>query len=222
MRFRIVPAERALVLDLSKRMPGEENDFEVFGFSPAPWVDPAILKQRYLALAARLHPDCSTGDAGSFARLAQAHERLSNPADRIHAFVEIAFPDFEKTRQPPPEADLFMEISDTLQQSRQVRLASTGNLPHLVFASLLKKAKALKSLLETLDEHLETRQAELEKNLRGVTADLQVLTPDPGQLIEAATRYRFFGKWKSEIREEAFLLQELLHSPPANLSTKPV
>src|SRR3954464_16081107 len=86
-----------------------------------PWLDPGALKQKFLALSARMHPDKvqAAGEpekaaiARNFAELNTAFNCLSEPKSRLLHLLELesgARP-AEIQQIPPGLADLFIEVA---------------------------------------------------------------------------------------------------------------
>ncbi len=172
------------------------------------------IKERYLTLAAKLHPDASAGDTQAFGDLQQAFRGLSDPALRIRHLLALRFPGHPVSTGAMPPADLFMQVGPVLQQARAAsqkleRATSTlaRTLASLEVGEVLARLKSVRRAVEQTSQSLEERLADLDQQWPEVA---------PGELAAWAGEWTFLAKWRAELAEWEFRLANA--APVPNVS----
>src|ERR1017187_6922256 len=123
-----------------------------------PWLDPDLLKQKFLALAAGIHPDRihnaneleKAGANRRYAELNAAYHCLAGPKSRLRHLLELKLGAKPKDVQEIPAAlaDLFAEVATTCRNA-DVFLAEKGNaVSPLLQVQLFERAQ---EWIETLN-----------------------------------------------------------------------
>jgi molecular chaperone HscB len=146
------------------------NYFELFDIPAALRVDKAAIRQKYLALSRRLHPDHNTsGDEAAqdkvledAANLNRAYKTLTNEDDLI-AYVlrqKGLLADGEKYSLPPDFLMEMMELNETLEEATDASAKAT------ILRELKEKKEAIyapvKTVIETYSESATTEEALLQ------------------------------------------------------------
>jgi molecular chaperone HscB len=146
-------------------------------------IDEQELERTYYDLSRTFHPDFySTKDEsektislGNSAFLNSAYRTLKDPIQRVEYLIRLEAGAVKDIRSNPP-ADLFEEILELQEDMETFRGLQSDNDS--------MERNELREKLQREREHLEDRQAEMEKALRGKYQEwdqLQTANPDPGE-----------------------------------------
>ena len=179
--------------------------FAVLGFPRRPYLDPSALKQAYLDLAARLHPDSAQGDAVKFAELQEAHRVLGQPALRLRHLLALTHPDIAASEAGlPKNSGLLFDLGTALQRAKNAvaqREKATTGLGRAVAAQELAAARqALRSAhapLTTAESVTLSALAALDDRWPAVSVE---------ELATLAREFTFLTRWKAEVAEWEFKL----------------
>lgn len=178
--------------------------FSLLGLPDRLQLTEAEIKEKYLPLAARYHPDAAGGNDESFRALQQAYKGLLDPAGRVRHLLELKFPGEKPAAGAVPLTGLFMQVGPVLQQAKMVgerweRATSTlsRTLASLEVAEALRKIKAVREAADQMGESLEARLGELDGRWPAVEA---------AELFRWASEWTFLAKWRTELSEWEFRL----------------
>jgi molecular chaperone HscB len=146
-------------------------------------IDEQELERTYYDLSRTFHPDFySTKDEsektislGNSAFLNSAYRTLKDPIQRVEYLIRLEAGAVKDIRSNPP-ADLFEEILELQEDMETFRGLRSDNDS--------MERNALREKLQCEREHLEDRQAEMEKALRAKYQEwdqLQTANPDPSE-----------------------------------------
>src|SRR5215471_13364590 len=143
-----------------------------------PWLDPDLLKKKFLALSATAHPDRAHSASPEekhaaqqhFAELTVAYNRLKEPKERLKHLLEL-----ELARKPqelhniPKElSGFFLEVGTACVEADKLLAEKAAASSHLqraqIFERSQEKAELLTALLGRLNSWGEGLLAELKKN----------------------------------------------------------
>jgi curved DNA-binding protein CbpA len=176
------------------------DHFAVLGIPRSPWVDADELKERFLRLGARHHPDAPTGSGPAFTELNAALQALRDPAKCLRHYLELEHPGLlaESGQTPHELADLFMDIAAFRQDAQRftVRLSAAGALAR---ALLEPERIALRTRLEDLASNVAARTEQIVTALRSGQTD-------PGGLATLLASLVFLGKWSAHLAEARLAL----------------
>ena len=179
-----------------------------------PWLDPDALKQKFISLSARVHPDKfhSTGDAEralaekKFAELNTACRCLTEPKSRLLHLLEL------ESGAKPPEiqsipaelADLFAEVAMTCRQADAFlteKAKVTSPLLQVQFfergQAWVEKLSVLRQKLDRMHEQLLDALKSLDEQWANQDARHSLLRP----LEELYRLFGYFNRWNSQIQE---------------------
>lgn len=181
------------------------DHFAVLGFPRRPHLDPTALKQVYLDLASRLHPDSAQGDAAKFAELQEAHRVLGQPALRLRHLLALTHPDTAASEAGlPKNSALLFDLGAALQRAKNA-VAQRGKA-----TTALGRAVATQELAAAR-QALRTAHAPLAAAESGTLSELAALderwpTVSAEDLAALAREFTFLTRWKAEVAEWEFKL----------------
>ena len=185
-----------------------------------PWLDPAALKENFLALSREAHPDRvhSTSEANKsqttarYSELNAAYNTLREPKDRLlHLLeLEVGRPK-DVQRIPPGTMDLFVEVGQICRDV-DAFLATRANVtaPLMkvkIFHESMEWADRLQALQQSINTKRDELIAELQQMNSAWAAAPAIGSPErnaalPLERIEQL--YRFFSyisRWSEQIQE---------------------
>ncbi len=181
-----------------------------------PWLEPAVLKARFLKLAAEAHPDKRSGTNEAekttanrrYAELNAAYHCLAEPKSRLRHLLELELGAKPKDVQQIPAAlaDSFAEVATTCQDA-DIFLAEKGKTTSpLLQVQLFERAQEwvdrLNSLQKRLNEWCETLTDELKSlDAQWSAADDVARREILPKLEELYRLFGYFNRWNSQIQE---------------------
>jgi hypothetical protein len=195
--------------------------FALFDEPRRPWIDPEILKAKFVGLSAQLHPDRvhvrpqSERQAANqrYLELNAAYNCLRDPKTRLAHLLEVergSKPD-EVQNIPPGTVDLFMELTPTCREA-DAHLAERSRITSpLLKAQLMERGLELTDRLGVLRAKLEARRSHLVEQLKllnmawesapevGSANRLHVLPC--GRLEQIYREISYLSPWTQQIHE---------------------
>jgi len=184
-----------------------------------PWIDVDLLKQKFLALSAEVHPDRVHGAGESEKRAAQeryaelnaAYNCLREPKERLVHLLELETGAKPKQVQNVPSdlMDAFMEITNVCRGADAFLAEKTATASPLLKLQLFEREQEwteklmklqgkINSWREELMSRLKEIDSEWEKNRNPGTAERQRLL---GSLESQCQLLGYFGRWSAQIQE---------------------
>lgn len=188
-----------------------ENAFQIFGLELRPLIDPDRVQQKYLALAAELHPD-QGGSSTDFERLNAARQLLLHPGRRLKLLAEemgwIA-PGKQPTEIPDQAAQLFPIVQPVIIQADSlIRKAGETTSP-------LAKALLARELLRTMEE-CEKVAGAVQGVMQGLERELSAADQAwPAEevrpvILRLIGAFAFTSKWRDQLQERIFRLSSFV------------
>jgi DnaJ-domain-containing protein 1 len=185
-----------------------------------PWLDPELLKKKFLALSATVHPD-RVHTAGEqeknaaqtrYTDLNQAYHQLRAPKERLQHLIEIetgAKP--QQVQQVPADLmEFFFQVGQLFKQADAFLVEKSRTSSPLLLVKLFEVGQEWTEKLNRLQQQLRSRQEELTVELKDLDRRW-VGNSDPEQKEKQAMLkrieelYRLFGyfaRWESQIQEK--------------------
>ena len=197
------------------------DNFALLNETRRPWLDADLLKQKFLALSANVHPDKihSASDAEKnlaakkFAELNAAYNCLAEPKSRLLHLLELELGAKPKDIQQIPAAlaDLFAEVA-TICSSADQFLAEKGKVTSpLLQVQLFERGQDWVEKLNVLQRKLNELREKLMGELKSL--DAQWISADATSRKEILPKleelYRLFGyfnRWNGQIQERVVQL----------------
>lgn len=192
------------------------DNFALLNEPRRPWLDVDLLKQKFRALSASLHPDrihsASESDKAAatkkFTELNAAFNCLAEPKLRLLHLLELELGTKPKDIQQIPTAlaDLFAEVANSCRNADGF-LAEKGRVTSpLLQVQFFERGQDWVEKLNGLQRKLNELRENLTDELKAL--DAQWLSADATQRVEIMRRleelYRLFGyfnRWNNQIQE---------------------
>src|SRR5271154_3921365 len=152
------------------------DNFALLNEPRRPWIEPDLLKQKFLALSANLHPDKihSASDAEKnvaakqFAELNAAYNCLLEPKSRLLHLLELELGAKPKDIQqiPPALADLFAEIAAVCHRADDFITEKSKVTSPLLQVQLFERAQDWIEQLNSLQRKLNDLREKLTGELK--------------------------------------------------------
>jgi DnaJ-domain-containing protein 1 len=193
--------------------------FAVLGEDRCPWIEPALLKKRFLALSAEFHPDrvhCSDAEAKAlaqhrYAELNQAYNHLRQPKERLQNLLELENGIRPQQVQQIPTAlmEFFIQVGQVFKQADSFLIEKARTTSPLLQVQLFERGQIWTDKLGALNHDLSTRQQELIEELKILNskwiAREELTATERANLLQRLEElYRLFGyyaKWESQVQE---------------------
>ncbi len=181
-----------------------------------PWLDADLLKQKFLALSATVHPDKihSAADAEKaavakkFAELNAAYNCLAAPKSRLVHLLELELGAKPKDIRQIPNAlaDLFAEVAAVCREADRFLDEKNKAVSPLLQVQLFERAQewiekmnALQKKLGGFYEHLLAELKTLDS--RWVAGDSTVHRDLLDELEKLYRLFSYFNRWNAQIQE---------------------
>ena len=186
-----------------------------------PWLDPEVLKHKFYALAAAVHPDRvhratepEKQEANQrYAELNAAFQCLREPKERLRHLLElergIKFEDVQKIS--PGTMALFMEISQLCRETDAFLAEKASVTSPLLKVQLFERGVALADRLNLLVQHLSGRREGLIAQMRNLNMAWETAPPVgsstrihvlPCSRLEHVYRdFSYLKRWTQQLQE---------------------
>ena len=197
------------------------DNFALLNEPRRPWLDADLLKQKFLALSANLHPDkihpASDAEknvaAKKFAELNAAYNSLLEPKSRLLHLLELELGAKPKDIQTIPSAlaDLFAEVSMLCRSADGFLVEKSSVTSPLLQVQLFERGQDWVEKLNVLQRKLNELREKLTDELKSL--DAQWISTDEVSRKEILPKleelYRLFGyfnRWNGQIQERVVQL----------------
>jgi len=197
------------------------DNFALLNEPRRPWLDADLLKQKFLALSANLHPDKihSASDAEKnvaakkFAELNVAYNSLLEPKSRLLHLLELELGTKPKDIQTIPSAlaDLFAEVSMVCRSADTFLAEKNKVTSPLLQVQLFERGQDWIEKLNLLQKKLSELREQLTDELKSLDAKWISADADSHKEIlpKLEALYRLFGyfnRWNGQIQERVIQL----------------
>jgi curved DNA-binding protein CbpA len=180
-----------------------------------PWIDPELLKQKFLALSAEVHPDRVHGAEESQKRGAQdryaefnaAYNCLREPKERLAHLLELetgAKP-MQVQNVPSDLMNAFMEITNVCRGTDAFLAERNATTSPLLKLQLFERGQEWTEKLMTLQGKVNSWREELMARLREIDAEWQKNAAERKSSLELLEKncqlLGYFGRWSAQIQE---------------------
>jgi DnaJ-domain-containing protein 1 len=190
------------------------DNFALLNEQRRPWLDADLLKLKFLAQSANLHPDkihsASDADknaaAKKFAELNAAYNCLVEPKSRLLHLLELERGAKPKDIQQIPAAlaDLFAEVATACRNADSFLDEKNKNTSPLLQVQLFERAQEWIEKLNALQKKLNALREQLNTQLKSFDEQWSDLGMREDVLIKLEELYRLFGyfnRWNKQIQE---------------------
>jgi DnaJ-domain-containing protein 1 len=187
-----------------------ENHFARLGFEPRPWLDPELLKSRFLELSATTHPDKAAAESKAtserdFQDLNTAFNTLRNTRSRLlHLLAISGAPKSEHVQNVPPTAlQFFATVAEATNRADVLIKRKAAATSPMLKVQLMEEALPRIDAIQILQQQLQQKITDIERSLREINNTWQQ-PPAPAvlaQLSESAAGLGFFERWQAQLQE---------------------
>jgi curved DNA-binding protein CbpA len=186
-----------------------------------PWLEPADIRQKFLARSGGLHPDkihaASDADkataAAAFAELNAAQLCLADPKARLRHLLELerGTKPADIQQIPAALAGLFIEVSTACRSVDTLLAEKAATTSPLLLVGCFERCQAWLETLDALQLRLQEFDRQLADQLKALDARWQAADAagHAARLAEAEELYRLFGyfnRWNRQLTERKLLL----------------
>jgi curved DNA-binding protein CbpA len=197
------------------------DNFKLLNELRRPWLDADLLKQKFLAQSASLHPDKihSASDvekniaAKKFAELNAAYNCLAEPKSRLLHLLELESGAKPKDIQQIPSAlaDLFAEVVNVCKNADQFLIEKNKVTSPLLQVQLFERGQNWIEKLNELQRRLNELREQILAQLKSLDAKWisaaenlrHELLPN---LEELYRLFSYFNRWNNQIQERVVQL----------------
>ena len=181
-----------------------------------PWLEADLLKQKFLTLSAKVHPDKVHSAAESekaaaskkFAELNTAYNCLANPKSRLLHLLELELGAKPKDVQQIPNAlaDVFAEVSTVCREADRFLAEKAKTFSPLLQVQLFERAQGWIEKLNALQKKLGGLWEQLLAALKSVDArwmagDSKTRADLRDELEKLYRLFSYFNRWNAQIQE---------------------
>ena len=186
------------------------NHFACFGFEPRPWVDPELLKQRFLELSAERHPDkAALEDKARFERnfqqLNESYQIIRSTRARLLHLLELSgLPKQEHVQNVPPDAlEFFAQVAAVTKDADKLIKEKAAITSPMLMVQLMERALNHATAIQSLQEQLRARIDVIEDRLKELSASWREPATEPAlnSLKESAAALGFLERWTAQLQE---------------------
>jgi curved DNA-binding protein CbpA len=185
-----------------------------------PWLDAEVLKQKFLALSATVHPDRvhNLGEAERaaaqerYTELNAAYNCLREPKERLHHLLELERGTLPKDIQriPTDLMDLSLEIGKTCRTADAFLVEKAKVTSPLLQVTFFERGQEYADQLQGLRGRIQSLNDRLTEELRQIDVAWQTDTASRSALlqrIEVLYRlFTYFARWLAQIQERVVRL----------------
>lgn len=202
------------------------DNFALLNEPRLPWIDPDLLKQRFLPLSAPFHPDRVHGGSEAeklsanqrYAELNSAYNCLREPKERLLHLLELesgANPsDIQKI--PPGTMDLFVEVGQTCRDADAFLAEKSKVTSPLLKVQMFERGHEWTDKLNGLQQKINAKREALSAELREMNSTWQkapsIGSPErasalPLERLEQVYRtFSYIARWSEQIQERVVQL----------------
>jgi curved DNA-binding protein CbpA len=181
-----------------------------------PWLEPDVLKQKFLTLSASLHPDrihsagaaARAGAATSFAELNAAYTCLADPKSRLRHLLELELGAKPKDIEEIPAAlaDVFADVAMTCRSTDGFLAERSRGTSPLLQVQRFEHAQDWVDKLLALQQKLSGVQGQLLDELKALDGRWVNLAAEArheilSNLEELYRLFGYFNRWNKQINE---------------------
>jgi DnaJ-domain-containing protein 1 len=185
-----------------------------------PWLEPELLKEKFLALSARFHPDRvhNLGEAERaaaqerYTELNAAYNSLREPKERLQHLLELELGALPKDVQRIPSdlMDLSLEVGKACREADAFLAEKAKVTSPLLQVTFFERGEEFADPLRRLRQRVNSLDDELTRELQRIDAAWQAdaarrkaLLP---RLEELYRLFSYFARWSAQIQERVVRL----------------
>lgn len=185
-----------------------------------PWLDSELLKQKFLAASATVHPDRvhnlgETERAAAqerYTELNAAYNSLREPKERLHHLLELELGALPKDVQRIPSElmDLSLEVGQACREADAFLFEKAKVTSPLLQVTFFERSQEFVDNLQVLRHRVNGLNERLNEELKQIDAAWQTGSAPRSELLKRLEeRYRlygYFGRWLAQLQERSVRL----------------
>ena len=186
--------------------------FSLLGEPRRPWLDDAVLKQKFLQLSASVHPDrthqASVAEKAAsnqrFAELNAAYNCLREPRERLRHLLELELgrKPSDLTEVPDSMMELFFAVGKTFRDAGAFLAEKARASSPLLQVQFFERGQQWVDRLNSLRQQIAIRRDALLEELKSVDADWEKAADKPVErLLIIWRQLSFYERWLAQIQE---------------------
>lgn len=195
------------------------DNFALLDEPRRPWLDTDSLKEKFLALSSRVHPDrihqapeAERRAAGElYSELNAAYNCLREPKDRLRHLLELELgakpADIQSV--PPELMDFFFEIGRLCREADGLLKEKATVTSPILKVQLFERGQEWTDRLNAVQRKINSRREELFQELRAMNLAWELVSPAGaqrgklplGRLEEVYRLLGYFARWSEQIQE---------------------
>lgn len=182
----------------------------------SPWLESEQVKEHFVRLSARVHPDhVHQADPPlrkeaneKYAELNAAQRCLSDVSARLRHFLELEGSELPADVGSPPAAisDLFFSIGKALRTADDLLKQKSEGTSPMVRAQLMRHSLPMVAALRELISDLERREKVLDERCKSLAERWSQKVRPIDDLVELLREYGFLRRWLVQLRERSVRL----------------
>ena len=179
-----------------------------------PWLDPAVLKEQFLALSKEVHPDKFHNSPAAdkavaqerYAELTTAFNCLRSPKARLLHLIELETGSRPQTvdEVPPAITEFFMEVMHTMRETdaflRQWSAVS-GLVKAQMFAQAQEWVEKLQATMARINAEITRLDAELIELTDHWAKEPNATAKFQPRLVDLYRLFSFYSRWAAQIQD---------------------
>jgi curved DNA-binding protein CbpA len=193
--------------------------FELLEEPRRPWIDPELLKEKFLSQSTKVHPDRVHGAdepaklqaQQRYTELNAAYNCLREPKDRLRHLLELELGAKPKEMQSIPDdlMALFMEVSGLCRAVDEFLKEKAAVTSPLLLVKIFERGQEWTEKLMALQQRMNTWRDELLVELKSISAGWESVSESDSAMHNAALQrieklhrlLSYFARWGGQIHE---------------------
>ena len=185
-----------------------------------PWLEPELLKEKFLALSARFHPDRvhNLGEAERaaaqerYTELNAAYNSLREPKERLEHLLELELGALPKDVQRIPSdlMDLSLEVGKACREADDFLAEKAKVTSPLLQVTFFERGEEFADSLRRLRQRVNSLEDQLTGELQRIDAAWQADAAGRKALLprleELYRLFSYFARWSAQIQERVVRL----------------
>jgi len=192
--------------------------FELLDEPRRPWLDPDLLKNKFLTISAELHPDRVHGSIpvekeraqAQYSEMNTAYQTLRDPKLRSAHLLELESGVKPSAIQSAPGdlMDLFMRVGALCRDVDKFVEAKRAVTSPLLLVELFERGQELTERVKGLQQILNERSEVAEQSLRKLNSPWESKAPvlPLAELEQSYRTFSYLGRWSAQLQERLVLL----------------
>jgi len=190
------------------------DSFALLNEPRRPWLDPEVLKQKFLSLSAAFHPDRVHNGTEKEKNAAQqryseinaAYRRLRDPKERLLHFLELECGRKPKDTQPISDAlaSFFDQVNKACREADGLLAEKRTMTSPLLKVAMFERGQAATEKLFQIQQRINSERDKVLAEIRIVDSSWEQTCERDAMLAKLEDLYRllsYFNRWNGQLQE---------------------